>query len=390
MPTKRLPFPHLLSMLTLLLVGFPGFLFQDPPHGLPLESQYLTPNTPVFGEDASPTAAGGSLGILSIAAADFRPAVATNSFENHGRFLIHLDSTATYGYYYAPLLLPQGATITRFSLVFRDNSTSNLTAKLYRDDDMGMNTQMASLDSSGTFLAPSYGSKIATNILQPTIDNSQYAYFVSLEMPESNADPGPLVWFSGISIEFQYPSTPTTTGYFSMPVAGFTPYQDGYTYLNTGRYLYHNKGPGDNTTNNGWYFARVHLPDGATVNSLTLYYDINSSYPGYVRLQRTRLGYGDFSNLATLTIPSGGPGHDDQTTTAISDSVIDNAQYAYWVSLDIPPLDRPDSSIIPFYVVLNFANPAAASSSVPVSIPASAITSVSVSIPAAAFITYED
>ncbi len=43
MPAKRLPFPHLLSMLTLLLVGFPGFLFQDPPHGLPLESTRLDP-----------------------------------------------------------------------------------------------------------------------------------------------------------------------------------------------------------------------------------------------------------------------------------------------------------------------------------------------------------
>jgi hypothetical protein len=161
-------------------------------------------------------------------------------------------------------------------------------------------------------------------------------------------------------------------------VAGFTPYQDGYTYLNTGRYLYHNKGPGDNTTNNGWYFARVHLPNGATINSLTLFFDINSSYPGYARLQRTRLGYGDFSDLATLSIPPGVQGDDDQTTTAITNPVVDNAQYAYWVSLDIPPLDRPDSSIIPFYAVINYTNPVTPSSSVPVS------------IPAAAFTTYED
>ncbi len=154
----------------------------------------MTPNKLVLGEEASPLAAGGSLGILSIAAADFRSSDASYSYENHARFLIHLDSTATTGYYYAPLLLPQGATITRFTLLFRDNSTSNLTAKLYRDDDMGMNTQMASLDSSGTYLAPSYGSKIATNILQPTIDNSQYAYFVSLEIPRICCRP----WTAGL------------------------------------------------------------------------------------------------------------------------------------------------------------------------------------------------
>ena len=175
MPTKRLPFTHLLSMLSVLLVGLPGFIYQHLPPPIPLEMRVLTQQEPALREEVSPLAPGGKLGILSIAAADFRPSVASHSYENHGRFLIHLDGTGTYGYYFAPLLLPQGATITRFTLLFRDNSTSNLTAKLYRDDYMGMNTQMASLDSSGTFPAPSYGAKVTTSILQPTIDNSQYA-----------------------------------------------------------------------------------------------------------------------------------------------------------------------------------------------------------------------
>jgi hypothetical protein len=375
MHTKSWHFPHLFSVAVLLLAGLPGVFFQLPVRSLAMERDDLTHKEMALREEAAPNGAGGSLGILSISAADFRPSVASNSYENHGRYLIHLDGDSAYGYYFAPLLLPHGATITRFTLVFRDNSTSNLTANLYRDNSFGMNDAMAQLDSSGSYSSPWYGSKITTNIQYAVIDNSSYAYFVSLQIPESTpGSSGPLVWFTGISIEFQYPSTTTNPRYFSIPVAGFTAYQDGYTYLNTGRYLYHNSGPGGETTNNGWYFARLQLPDGATITSLTLYYDINSSYSGYVRLQRSKLGYGDYSNMSTMVIPAGTQGHDDMTTTAISNPLVDNVQYAYWISLDIPPLDRPNSTLIPLYVVIGYSNPTSSGSSVLLSIPAPAFT----------------
>ncbi len=238
---------------------------------------------------------------------------------------------------------------------------------------------MAELDSSGSYPSPYYGTKITTSIDYASIDNSSYGYFVSLQMPKSTpGDAGPLVWFTGISIEFQYPSSPTNPRYFSIPVAGFTPFEDGYTYLNTGRFLYHNSGPGGDLTKNGWYFARVELPDAATISSLTVYFDIHSSYPGYVRLQRTRLGYGNFETLAIISIPAGTQGYDDLTQSVISDPQVDNSQYAYWVSLDIPPLDRPNSTLVPFYTVIKYSNPASVSSVKPFS------------IPAAAFISYED
>ena len=235
---------------------------------------------------------------------------------------------------------------------------------------------MAQLNSSGSYPSPGYGSKTETNIQYAAIDNSQYGYYISLQMPESTpGDTGPLVWFTGISIQFQYPATTANPGYFSIPVAGFNHYQDGYDFLNTGTYLYHRSGPGGDTTSNGWYFARLHLPDKATISSLTLYYSINSSYPGYVRLQRTTLGYGNFDTLATLVIPSAGPGDDHKTQTVISSPLVDNTQYAYWLSLDLPPLDRPNSSLVPLYVIVKYSNPAASSSSVPLSIPAAAFTS---------------
>ena len=204
----------------------------------------------------------------------------------------------------------------------------------------------------------------------------EHQLFVSLDMPKSTpGDTGPLVWFTGISIQFQYPPTAANPEYYTMPVAGFNPYQDGYTFLNTGRYLYHNSGPGGDTTNNGWYWARAQLPDGATISSLTLFYSINSTYAGYAKLQRTRLGYGDFDTMATLYIPPSSVGDDDKTTTAISNSQVDNSQYAYWIVLDIPPLDRPNRSNIPFYATIGYTPPASSSTPVPVSIPAAAFTS---------------
>ncbi len=389
MSIKNLRFPYLVSVLALLLTGLPGFLNQNQPPSLALQQHALSPKILALGAEASPDAAGGGQGTLSISAADFRPSVPTNSYENHGRFLIHYEGTAAYGYYYAPLLLPQGATITRFSLSFRDNSSSDLTANLYRDDSDGMISSMVLLDSSGNYSSPWYGSKVATTLQYAVIDNANYGYYVSLQMPKSTPGAtGPFVWFTGLSIEFRYPSTTVDPSYYSMPVAGFTPFQDGYTYLNTGRFLYHNSGPGGETTNNGWYYARVQLPAGAYITSLGVYYSINSSYPGVVRLQRTTLGNGDFSNVAVLNIPAGTQGDDYLSTTSISPPLVDNHDFAYWISLDIPPIDRGNSLIIPFYVVIGYTNLAPSSSRAPDSITSGSI--VPVSIPAAAFTPYED
>lgn len=353
MPPTRFHLSHLLAVLALVLGQLPRPWFQA-------------------GQTA-PAAASGAVGYLSIPAADFRPTEPGSSYENHARYLIHLDGDESQGYYVAPVLLPQGATVTRFTLAFRDNATSDLIATLYRDDSSGMGSQMVQLDSSGSYPMPWYGSKVDISISLAVIDNASYAYYLNLQMPESvPGSVGPLVWFCGATIEYVLPAAPVNPGIYSMPVAGFTAFQDGYTYLNTGRYLYHNSGPGGDTSSNGWYFARLTLPHGATISSLKVFYSINSSYGGYARLQRTRLGYGDYSDLALISIPAGTQGDYSLTTTAITNGLVDNTQYAYWLTLDLPPLDRPNSTIIPYYLVVQYTG--ATESQGPRSIPAAAFT----------------
>ena len=146
--------------------------------------------------------------MLSISAADFRPSEPTYSYKNHGRYLIHLDSSSEYGYYFAPVILPQGATVTGFSLAFRDNATQDLTATLCQYGSTGVQSDRAKLDSSGLYLSPYYGSKSESTIQNATIDNSIYGYSVNTQIPESTPDDiGSLVWFTGITIQFQYPIT---------------------------------------------------------------------------------------------------------------------------------------------------------------------------------------
>lgn len=356
MPLTRSHLFHLLAVLALFLGQFPDLWFQV---------EAAAP--------AAPAAVAGAVAYLSIPAADFRPSAPANSYENHGRILIHLGGGSPDGYYFAPVLLPQGATVTRFTLAFRDNATGDLTATLWRDDSSGMGSTMAQLDSSGSYPSPWYGSKVDTSISYATIDNAAYAYYLGLQLPESiPGASGPLVWFTGAVIEYELPAAPANPGVFAMPVAGFSAFQDGYTFLNTGRYLYHNSGPGGDTSSNGWYFARLILPDGVTISSLKIYYAINSSYAGYARLQRTRLGYGDFPDLAVIAIPPSTSGNYSLSTTAITNGLVDNTHYAYWLTLDLPPLDRPNSTLIPYYLVVQYA--AANAGQSPLSIPAAAFT----------------
>lgn len=369
MPARRLHLPHLFCMLSLLLVQTPGIIAHSAPLPIPDQPQ-----------DLSAPAAGGGANYLSITPGDFRPTMSNYSYETHGRYLIHFASDAANGYYLSPVLLPHGAVMTRFTLAFRDNMTANLEVKLYRGDSTGMQDEIASLDSSGSYPSPWYGSKmVAPSVSLNTIDNLDYSYFVSAAIPESTpGEAGPLVWFTGVVIEYQLPAAPANPGYFSMPVAGFTPFQDGYTFYNTGRFLYHNSGPYGATTNNGWYHARLTLPDVSSISSLTVYLSINSTSSGFARLQRSQLGYGNFEDIAVIYIAPGTQMDTDLTTTTISHGLVENAQYSYWLTLDIPPLDRPNSQIIPYFMVVKYYN---ADMYGP---------TVKVSIPAAAFNAYED
>ncbi|RMF45184.1 MAG: hypothetical protein D6755_08370 [Anaerolineae bacterium] len=135
---------------------------------------------------------------VSIPAAAFRPYVDGYSFTNSGPSLT--PSNASSSNYLAEVQLPHGATITRFTFYWTDGATLNGAASLYRINLDGTESIMASAATSGG--GPGSGttsSSSDTAISYPTVDNSQYAYYVWLTLP---VDADGAVEAHGVVIEY--------------------------------------------------------------------------------------------------------------------------------------------------------------------------------------------
>jgi len=87
------------------------------------------------------------------------------------------------------------ATVTRITFYWRDTSSLNGVVSLYGSNLVGASTLMASAATSGS---GGNGSSYDDTISYATVDNSQYAYFLSLGLPDSN------VWCYGVVIEYTY------------------------------------------------------------------------------------------------------------------------------------------------------------------------------------------
>ncbi len=132
-------------------------------------------------------------GYLSLSAADFQPQVDGYDFSNTGQRLQNVDGSSDN--YIAPVQLPHGATVTRLTFYWRDTSSSNGVLSLYRNGLAGTSSLMAYASTSGN---AGNGSSYDSTISYATVDNSQYSYFLSLGLPDSN------VWCYGAIIEYTY------------------------------------------------------------------------------------------------------------------------------------------------------------------------------------------
>jgi hypothetical protein len=119
---------------------------------------------------------------LSIPPAAFQPTNDGLSFTLGGYSLSPGASTPATAFY-APVMLPHGATVTRFTFHWRDNSASDGNATLFQDNPVGLTTPMASVATSGSNGQSS--STTTTTISANVIDNSQYQYYVYLTLPDS-------------------------------------------------------------------------------------------------------------------------------------------------------------------------------------------------------------
>ena len=124
----------------------------------------------------------------------------------------------------------------------------------------------------------------------------------------------------------------------SIPAAAFTPWKSGATvsYENHARFLKH-LGPGIPGSLDGhWYIAPIYLPDGVTLTKVIAHwYQKHPGEHGQLKLQRTKFGQGNYTDMAV--VDSGGTGgYGSTSTTTISQAVVDNSLYAYWVLFYLP------------------------------------------------------
>jgi hypothetical protein len=122
----------------------------------------------------------------------------------------------------------------------------------------------------------------------------------------------------------------------SIPSAAFQPWVGGQDYENHGRFLKH-LGPGAvGTLGNHWYIAPIYLPDGVTLTKVTAHWYQQSPVAlGQFKLQRSKFGLGNFEDLAVFD--SGATnGYGSTSTATISQAVVDNSLYAYWVLFHLP------------------------------------------------------
>ncbi len=131
-------------------------------------------------------------GYVSVSAAAFRPAYDGYNFHNAGLRLDNVDGASDF--YFAPVQLPHGATVTRLSFYYDDDSASGDGVAELRVNDMdGTFRQMAYVV---TVTGQSSGYDDTINYA--TVDNSQYAYYLQCNLDDSD------VYAYGVIIEYTY------------------------------------------------------------------------------------------------------------------------------------------------------------------------------------------
>jgi len=145
------------------------------------------------GSLAAEAAAQAATGYISISAAAFEPHSKSVEYDNRGNSLSTLSGG---GYFYAPVQLPHGATVTNMIFVFFDDEeTEHAQVKMYC-----FNLTSGSLMGEITSLNEGASSENTTVFTDPVIDNSEYSYYIELFLSSED------VYLYQVFIEFTYPT----------------------------------------------------------------------------------------------------------------------------------------------------------------------------------------
>ncbi len=134
-------------------------------------------------------------GYESVPAAAFVPKDHSYEYYNDGYRV--LNPTGSAPYFVAPVDLPHGATVTKVTFYFYDDSSVGsdyASVWLGRNDHDNSFSQMADVTSNDA----GDSSNQDDTINYATIDNSQYSYFLELCLNSS------AVWAYGVVVEYSY------------------------------------------------------------------------------------------------------------------------------------------------------------------------------------------
>jgi len=294
-------------------------------------------------------------GALFFPPAAFTPYTDGSGYVNGGSTLKNYfgpPSLAGRGWYYAPVYLPDGVTVTSFHMVWKRNQTTSeiATARLQRSTlYLGNYKELAAVDSNGG-IGSEFATTGDTTIVNPLISNATYAYWVVVDLP--NGSP-PLIELRGIEIHYSLPTSSANILAVSAPA--FQPSIETYTFQNAGRWLVHHNGPGIIATN-GWYYAPVNLPNGVQISHIGFFWFENTALAGYVRLQRTTLGYGDYQDMAVAYTTTGSNSGNMSADLTVDYAVIDNQHYAYWLVFFLPADANPSNIVKAYSVKIYYKN----------------------------------
>jgi len=133
---------------------------------------------------------------ISLSAAAFQPMENNYTYIHNGHTLSPGDALSPT--YLTGVQLPQGAIITQFDFYWTDSTAaSDGDASLYRVNLDGTEDLMVTVDTTGSSGAGSSGS---STISLATVDNSQYAYYVWVNLPYDGA--GQMVELHGVVITY--------------------------------------------------------------------------------------------------------------------------------------------------------------------------------------------
>jgi len=294
-----------------------------------IEIDYLTHETP------PPTRYHG------LPAAAFGAFSSSQTWNDTGEFLLNqtgFPDPDGWGTYVAPVLLPDGASVESLTFAWRVSSSSPTpdpsalaTVRLYRASHQDSSSEQLAEATSQAIEGE--GQVTVAPASEVVVDNATYAYWISASLPSWLVD---FVFLRSVVLSYAAPASATDR--VALPAAAFHPSDPSLVFENHGRYLVHQgfQGTPPSPGQNGRYYAALELPDGATISGMTFFWDADTDLAGIARLERTQLSNATLETMATASTGTGTLGNGSTSTTAISNAVVDNAQYAYWVSWDLP------------------------------------------------------